>query len=97
MAARVRKIRHDDETRAKIQAAQIINRFQKCIMGEIDLTSQQVSCGKALLDKVLPNLQATELSGEMEHQINTIERRIVQAKAPSGDNAQSTPSVKGDE
>lgn len=64
MAARTRKIRHDDETRAKIKAAQIINRFQSCINGEIDLTAQQVSCGKALLDKVLPNLQAVE--GNME-------------------------------
>lgn len=77
MAARTRKIRHDDETRAKIQAGVIINRFQKCVMGEIELTSQQVSCGKALLDKVLPNLQATELSGEMEHQINKVENVIV--------------------
>lgn len=77
MAARTRKIRHDDETRAKIQAAQIINRFQKCLMGEIELSSQQVSCGKSLLDKVLPNLQATELSGEMEHQINKVENVIV--------------------
>ena len=36
MAVR-KKIRHDDETRAKIQAAQIINRMQSCIMGEITL------------------------------------------------------------
>lgn len=64
MAARVHKIRHDDETRAKIQAAQIINRFTKCVNGEIELTAQQVSCGKTLLDKVLPDLKATELTGE---------------------------------
>lgn len=58
MAARTRKIRHDDETRAKIQAAAIINRFMMCVNGEIELDPQQVSCGKALLNKVLPDLQA---------------------------------------
>ena len=66
MPARVRKIRHDDETRAKIQAAQIIKRMQACIMGEIALDAQQVSCAKTLLAKVLPDLTATEHSGEIK-------------------------------
>jgi len=65
MPARVVKIRHDEETRMKIKAAQIINRFMACLNGEIELTPAQVSCGKTLLDKVLPNLQAVELSGEV--------------------------------
>ena len=64
MAARTVKIRHDAETRAKIQAAQIINRFMACLNGEIELTPQQVSCGKTLLAKVLPDLSAVEHSGE---------------------------------
>ena len=63
MAARSRKIRHDDQTRAKIQAAQIINRFHSCLMGEIVLDAQQVSCGRALLNKVLPDLASTTLEG----------------------------------
>lgn len=64
MAARTKKIRHDDETRAKIQAAQIINRFQSCLNGEIVLDAQQVSCGKTLLNKVLPDLKVQEITGE---------------------------------
>lgn len=68
MAARVAKIRHDDETRAKIQAAQIINRFQSCVMGDITLDAQQVSCGKTLLNKVLPDLSAVSLDGTMTHE-----------------------------
>lgn len=64
MPARTRKIRHDDETRAKIQAAQIINRFMSCLRGELELTQSQVSCGKALLAKVLPDLASIEHSGE---------------------------------
>ena len=70
MPARVKKIRHDDETRAKIQAAQIINRLHLCIMGKVELTSAQVSAAKTLLGKVLPDLTATELSGEVRHAVS---------------------------
>lgn len=80
MAARVRKIRHDEETRAKIQAAQIINRFTSCLMGEIVLDAQQVSCGKTLLNKILPDLSSVSLEGDEDNplrMVHTIERRIV--------------------
>lgn len=64
MAARTTKIRHDDETRMKIKAAMIINRFQDCVEGKVTLDAQQVSCGKALLNKILPDLSNTELTGK---------------------------------
>lgn len=66
MPARTRKIRHDDETRAKIQAAQLINRLQGCVMGTVELTSTQVRAAETLLRKVLPDLSATELTGEVQ-------------------------------
>lgn len=59
-----KKIRHDDETRAKIQAAHIIRRFTECLNGEIELTQTQVTCGKTLLNKVLPDLSAVTLGNE---------------------------------
>lgn len=62
MAARTRKIRHDDRTRAKIKAAMIINRLQACLEGKVTLDPAQVSCGKILLNKVLPDLQSTTLA-----------------------------------
>lgn len=62
MAARAQKIRHDEETRSKIQAAQIINRFMSCVNGDIELTAAQVSAGKTLLNKVLPDLQSVDLN-----------------------------------
>jgi hypothetical protein len=65
MAARANKIKHDEGTRAKIQAAQIINRLQDHVMGKIDLKAEQVSSAKVLLGKVLPDLKAIDLSGEM--------------------------------
>ena len=65
MAARTGKIRHDDETRAKIQAGVIIDRFVKCLKGDIELSPQQVSCGKALLNKVLPDLQSASIDANV--------------------------------
>lgn len=65
MAARANKIRHDDETRAKIQASQIINRFMACINGEVELSASQVSAGKTLLNKVLPDLQSVNIDANV--------------------------------
>ena len=66
MAARNKKIRHDEETRAKIKAAQIINRLYGHVMGTVELDAAQVSSAKALLNKVLPDLKAVEHSGAGE-------------------------------
>lgn len=74
MAARTTKIRHDENTRAKIQASQIINRLHKCIMGEVTLDAQQVSAAKALLNKVLPDLSSQQISGDPENPIVRIQR-----------------------
>lgn len=78
MAARLR-LRHQEEVRAKIQASQIINRLQKAFAGEIELTPVQVSVGKLLLDKALPNLQAVELTGDAE---NPVEHKHTVALSP---------------
>ncbi len=81
MPARTKKIRHDDETRAKIQATQIINRMQQCIKGEITLDAQQVSCAKALLNKRLPDLASVQMSGDKDNPlIHVIENTIVRPK-----------------
>jgi len=73
MAARTRKIRHDDDTRAKIKAAHIINRLYQHVMGEIELESAQVSSAKALLNKVLPDLQAVTL--EANHNVRSVSEK----------------------
>lgn len=65
MAARVQKIRHDENTRAKIKVAELINRFHRHFMGEVELTPTQVNAGKILLDRALPILQSVEVSGEI--------------------------------
>ena len=81
MAARTRKIRHDDETRAKIKAAQIINRLHAGFNGDIELDPTQVSIAKILLAKALPDLSAVTLAGDANNPvtIESITRKIVKA------------------
>lgn len=83
MAARVNKIRHDEQTRAKIQAAQIINRFHKCLMGEVVLDAQQVSVGKALLNKVLPDLSSVSMDASVNGDVSMTFKTVYENK-PDG-------------
>lgn len=65
MAARINKIRHDDQTRAKIKAGNIINRLTKLIAGEIEMPPHAVTAALGLLRKTLPDLTSVEHSGEV--------------------------------
>lgn len=56
MAARTKRIRHDENTRLKIQAAQLINRLQDHATGKVDLSPTQVRAIEVLLRKTLPDL-----------------------------------------
>ena len=73
MAARKRRIRHDEDTRNKIQAAQIINRLEANLMGKIDLSPAQVTSAKILLAKVLPDLSQVDsrISGQVDQKISS--------------------------
>lgn len=65
MAARTRKIRHDDETRAKIQTSQLINRLQDHVFKSVEVSTTQLKAIEILLRKVLPDQQAVDMSGKM--------------------------------
>jgi hypothetical protein len=73
MPARVNKIRHDENTRDKIQVANILNRLQAFFFGTNDpvtkqpvkLDAVQVNVGLALLKKKLPDLTSVEISAEI--------------------------------
>lgn len=73
MPARVNKIRHDENTRLKIQASNIVNRLQAFFFGHKDprtdevvkLDSTQVAVGLALLKKILPDMSLVEHTGEI--------------------------------
>lgn len=61
MAARIRKIRHDENTRLKIQAAQLINRLTNHANGEVELSATQVRSIEILLRKILPDLSDVKM------------------------------------
>jgi hypothetical protein len=65
MPARINKIRHDENTLAKIRASNIITRLMKFIEGEITLVPAQVTAALGLLKKIIPDVSSVEISGEI--------------------------------
>jgi hypothetical protein len=65
MAPRINKIRPDDETRAKIQTSQLINRLHNHVFEKTELSSTQLKSIEILLKKTLPDLSAVDHSGDM--------------------------------
>lgn len=70
MAARTRKVMHDDLTRKKIRTSQLLNRLQDHVFGKgdepVDVSQTQLKAIEILLRKVLPDLQAVDLKGSMK-------------------------------
>ena len=65
MAARIHKIKHDEDTRAKIQVGNIITYLQGHIEGIKELSATQLKACEILLRKSLPDLTSVEISGEI--------------------------------
>jgi hypothetical protein len=72
MAARTRRIAIDDNTRAKIQATQLIKRLESHALGEIELTQTQVRSIEILLKKILPDLSAVEMDMQADVRQETV-------------------------
>lgn len=90
MGARTNKIRHNQDTRDKIKAGVIITRLTKHIESNTPLMdASQVSAAKALLNKVLPDLKAMELTGEGGGPVKTITKVELVARALEGDDNSS--------
>lgn len=66
MAARIRKIHHQQEVREKIRASQLINYLQKHALKAEGLKSAntRVRAAAALLNKCLPDLQTVSGPGD---------------------------------
>jgi hypothetical protein len=71
MAARIRK-KHQEETRARIQTSQLINRLQNHALSEEvnELKPSQLRAIEILLKKSLPDLQSTEITGDSDAPVN---------------------------
>lgn len=82
MAARANKIRHDEQTRKRIQIMVIVKRLMDHIESDEPLMdASQVSAAKALLNKCLPDLRAVEVTGENGGpvQVQKVERVVIDA------------------
>jgi len=69
MAARTVKIRHDEETRAKIQTSQLLNRLNDHVFSGTEVSQTQMKAIEILLRKTLPDLAATTISGGITHEV----------------------------
>jgi hypothetical protein len=66
MAARTRRIQHDDATRARIQTSQLVNRLQANGLGKLkaELSASQVKSIEILLRKTMPDMTATDITSK---------------------------------
>lgn len=64
MAARTNKPLHDDRTKERIRASQLLNRLTKHANGEVDMSQSQVQAAKIVIGKIVPDLKAVELTGQ---------------------------------
>lgn len=68
--ARTRKIVLDQQWRSRIRTSMILNRLQDHIDGKVELSATQVTAATVLLRKTMPDLSATELSGDPNRPVN---------------------------
>jgi len=105
MPARTKRIVCDENTRKKIQASQLINRLTNHILTDPTketfekefLQATQVNAALGLLKKILPDLSAVELSGEVNV---TNERELSEAELlniAAGSGTGSTEQDGGEE
>ena len=53
-----------EEHRAKIANSQILKRLIACAEGQIEMSPTQAQIGLGLMKKVMPDMQATQISGD---------------------------------
>ena len=63
MAARTNKPLHDEQTKRRIRASQLLNRLESFAKGEIEMTQGQVMAAKVVIGKSILDLKAVEHSG----------------------------------
>jgi hypothetical protein len=56
-----------EAVRARIRAGGIAKRLEGHVLGKVEMTSSQVTAALGLIRKVVPDLSATEHSGEITH------------------------------
>ena len=54
---------YHERIRERIRVGQVVNRVQKCAMGELEMTNVQFQAAKLLINKTIPDLPATQHEG----------------------------------
>lgn len=71
MAAR-KQLFHPDDVKAKIKTSQLLNRLQDNGLADQEfLTVGQIQSIRAVLAKVIPDVKAIEITGEVEHGVTS--------------------------
>ncbi len=68
MAARLNRM-HSEQVRAKIQASVLIDRLQKHVTGEIEMTPSQITAAQVLLDRSVPKLSQIQHTGDADNPV----------------------------
>lgn len=63
MATRTNKPLHDDRTKQRIRASQLLNRLTDFANGKCELSAAQVQAAKIVIGKIIPDVKALEVSG----------------------------------
>lgn len=74
MAARTNKPLHDDRTKERIRASQLLNRLTQCANGEIEMTPAQIQAAKIVIAKIVPDLKSVEVSGNPDRPVQSMVR-----------------------
>lgn len=60
-----KNLTHPEKVRQRIRTSQLANRLTKHVLGKVEMSATQVTAALGLLRKTLPDLTATEISGEL--------------------------------
>lgn len=71
MAARTNKPKHDDRTKERIRASQLLNRLNDFVNGKCELSPAQVQAAKIVIGKIIPDMKAVEISGDPDRPIKS--------------------------
>lgn len=74
MAARKNRVLHDDRTKERIRASQLLNRLTQFANGEIAMDAAQVNAAKIVIGKIIPDLKAVEHTGKDGGDIKSLVR-----------------------
>jgi len=69
MAARIKRITHQNDVREKIRASQLVNRLESHVLGGVEMNATQVTAALGLLRKCIPDLSVQKLVGDTDSPI----------------------------